>query len=137
LSTTAPQAARQAPVAGTPVGTVHVFDPHPLNWLFITWNTMEEPVRTDHEGHIVLALAEEAIWREDGSFAVTVRAGARFQVPPRRRVRRRGRPDLRVSLPSAGRAGHGKVPRLSHRQPVVLADARFGYKKTGSGEGHW
>jgi len=25
-----------------PVGTVNVFDPHPLNWLFITWNTMEE-----------------------------------------------------------------------------------------------
>jgi hypothetical protein len=23
----------------TPVGTVHVVDPHPLNWLFITWNT--------------------------------------------------------------------------------------------------
>ena len=25
-----------------PVGTINVFDPHPLNWLFITWNTMEE-----------------------------------------------------------------------------------------------
>lgn len=31
----------------TPVGTVNVVDPHPLNWLYITWNTMEEPVRTD------------------------------------------------------------------------------------------
>jgi hypothetical protein len=82
MSTTAPQAARQVPVAGTPVGTVHVFDPHPLNWLFITWNTMEEPVRTDHEGHIVLALAEEAIWRED-----LVRCdGARRRPVPRRRV---------------------------------------------------
>ena len=79
MSTTAPQAAEQAREAVTPVGTVHVFDPHPLNWLFITWNTMEEPVRTDHDGHIVLALAEEAAWRDDGSFAVTVRAGARFQ----------------------------------------------------------
>ena len=26
-----------------PVGTVYVFDPSPLNWLFITWITMEEP----------------------------------------------------------------------------------------------
>ena len=39
MSTTAPQAAQQVPEAGTPVGTVHVFDPHPLNWLFITWNS--------------------------------------------------------------------------------------------------
>ena len=30
-----------------PVGTVHVIDPSPLNWLFITWNTMEEPIRID------------------------------------------------------------------------------------------
>jgi ABC-type transport system substrate-binding protein len=79
MSTTAPHATPQAPAPGAPIGTVHVVDPHPLNWLFITWNTMEEPVRTDHDGHIVLALAEDAIWRDDGSFAVTVRTGARFQ----------------------------------------------------------
>ena len=76
-TSTAPAAARDE--APTPVGTLNVFDPHPLNWLFITWNTMEEPVRTDHEGHTVLALAEAAEWRADGGFAVTVRRGARFQ----------------------------------------------------------
>ena len=27
----------------TPVGTINVVDPHPLNWLYITWNTMEGP----------------------------------------------------------------------------------------------
>lgn len=32
-----------------PVGEVRVVDPHPLNWLYITWNTMEEPVRTDED----------------------------------------------------------------------------------------
>ena len=48
-----------------PVGTVKVFDPHPLNWLFIAWNTMEEPVRTDHDGFTVMALAEDATWRSD------------------------------------------------------------------------
>jgi hypothetical protein len=47
MSTTAPHATPQAPAPGAPIGTVHVVDPHPLNWLFITWNTMEEPVRTD------------------------------------------------------------------------------------------
>lgn len=39
-----------------PVGTIHVVDPNPLNWLFITWDTMEEPVRTDGRGHIVGAV---------------------------------------------------------------------------------
>jgi hypothetical protein len=24
----------------TPVGIINVVDPHPLNWLYITWNTM-------------------------------------------------------------------------------------------------
>ncbi len=30
-----------------PVDTIKLVDPNPLNWLFITWNTLEEPVRTD------------------------------------------------------------------------------------------
>jgi hypothetical protein len=34
-------------------------DPNPLNWLFITWNTMEEPVRTDPQGHITGAVMED------------------------------------------------------------------------------
>ena len=29
-----------AATSSRPVGTVQVVDPHPLNWLFITWNTM-------------------------------------------------------------------------------------------------
>jgi hypothetical protein len=44
-----------------PVGTIHVVDPNPLNWLFITWNTMEEPVRTDERGHIVGAVRQGAL----------------------------------------------------------------------------
>jgi len=62
-----------------PVGTVNVFDPHPLNWLFITWNTMEEPIRTDPDGYIVMALAESAEWRDPLTLEVRVREGARFQ----------------------------------------------------------
>jgi hypothetical protein len=50
----------------TPVGTVHVVDPNPLNWLFITWNTMEEPVRTDEQGRIVGA-AEQHWSRRNGA----------------------------------------------------------------------
>ena len=46
-----------------PVGAINVVDPHPLNWLFITWNTMEEPVRTDEQGHIVRSSIR---WRHPG-----------------------------------------------------------------------
>jgi hypothetical protein len=48
-----------------PNGTIKVFDPSPLNWLFITWNTMEEQVRIDQEGHTKFAQAEELCWLDD------------------------------------------------------------------------
>src|ERR671932_1503880 len=63
----------------TPVGTINVVDPNPLNWLFITWNTMEEPVRTDERGHIVGAVMEDSRWVDDTTFEVDVRRGLRFQ----------------------------------------------------------
>src|SRR5207249_2889007 len=53
MTTTAPPA---------PVGTINIVDPSPLNWLFITWNTMEEPIRIDEDGRTVFALAESADW---------------------------------------------------------------------------
>ncbi|MGI9091146.1 MAG: ABC transporter substrate-binding protein [Gemmatimonadaceae bacterium] len=63
----------------TPVGTVHVVDPHPLNWLYITWNTMEEPVRTDERGHMVGAIMEDSRWADDKTLEIDVRRGIRFQ----------------------------------------------------------
>ena len=33
-----------------PHNTVTVVDPSPVNWLSITWNTMEEANRVDHDG---------------------------------------------------------------------------------------
>jgi hypothetical protein len=29
---------------------VTVVDPSPVNWLSVTWNTMEEPLRVDERG---------------------------------------------------------------------------------------
>ena len=52
----ASQPAQQAAVEQeqrTPVRILNVVDPSPLNWLFITWNTMREPIRTGERGHIV------------------------------------------------------------------------------------
>ncbi|MFL5697481.1 MAG: ABC transporter substrate-binding protein [Ktedonobacteraceae bacterium] len=62
-----------------PVGTVYVFDPSPLNWLFITWNTMEEPIRVDQDGRVVNALATDARWPDDHTLELDLRTGVRFQ----------------------------------------------------------
>jgi hypothetical protein len=51
----------------TPVGTLNVVDPKPLNWLFITWNTIEEPVRTNERGHITGALMETSRWVDEAT----------------------------------------------------------------------
>ena len=168
MTTTSTAPARATDEGRTPVGTLRVFDPHPLNWLFITWNTMEEPVRTDHEGFTVMALAESAVWRDELTLEVTVREGARFQDgepctahsikqnfdevqrwaaphPPgtylnfhpdsectvegeRRCVFRFPQPDGLVL---------GKFRGFHIASPSFWQTHGFGYKKTGSGEGHW
>jgi ABC-type transport system substrate-binding protein len=138
-----------------PVGTINVFDPHPLNWLFITWNTMEEPIRTDHDGYITMALAESATWRDETTLEVKVRSGVRFQD---------GEPCTAHSIKhdfdevQKWAAPHPPGTHLNFHpdtECVVEDDLTcvfrgfhiasssfwhnhgFGYKKTGSGEGHW
>ena len=77
--TQATQEASARPPARTPVGTIHVVDPHALNWLYITWNTMEEPVRTDTKGHLIGAAMEDSRWIDDTTLEVRMRRGVRFQ----------------------------------------------------------
>ncbi len=36
-----------------PKGAIHVVDRSPLNWLYITYNTVEELVRPDKNGHLI------------------------------------------------------------------------------------
>ena len=64
---------------GKDVGTIEVVDTHPLNWLVMTWNTMEEPVRTDPQGHITGAVMENGQFVDDTTFEIDVRQGLRFQ----------------------------------------------------------
>jgi ABC-type transport system substrate-binding protein len=63
-----------------PVGTLNVVDPSPLNWLFITWNTMEEPIRTDHQGHAVYSMATGHRYTNGGkTLEMDVRKNVVFQ----------------------------------------------------------
>lgn len=61
-----------------PVGTVHVVDPSPLNWLYVTYNTVEELVRVTPEGVTVGAAMKSYRWADDRTLEVDLRPGNRF-----------------------------------------------------------
>ena len=63
---------------GGPVGTVHVVDPSPLNWLYITYNTVEELVRVTKNGTIRPAAMKRYRWADERTLEVEVRDGERF-----------------------------------------------------------
>jgi ABC-type transport system substrate-binding protein len=157
-----------AAASQTPVGTIQVVDPHPLNWLFITWNTMEEPVRTDERGHIVGAAMQDSRWVEESTLEVQLREGVRYQdgeeltadsfrrafeevqrwkAPHPPGTYLNFHPDTRLEVVD------GHTVRMVFPEPdgLVLGKFRgfhlpstrfwdeegFGYRKRGSGEGHW
>ena len=153
-----------------PVGTVHVVDPSPLNWLFITWNTMEEPVRTDQDGRIVHALAESSRWVDDRTLELRLRSGVRFQDGERftahsikqnfdemQRWAAPHPPGTWLNFPpeSVAEVVDDATIRFRLPEPDGLAPTKFrgfhiassafwgpngpgfGYKKFGSGDGHW
>ncbi len=62
-----------APPKWGPHNTVRVVDPSPVNWLSITWNTMEEPNRVDHDGIGQPSLAESFTWVDDETLEMTMR----------------------------------------------------------------
>ena len=62
------------------VGTVSVVAPSPLNWLYITYNTVEELVRTSPDGSVAPAAFKSYRWRAGGRvLEVGLRTGNRFQ----------------------------------------------------------
>ena len=58
---------------------VIVVDTSPVNWLSVTWNTMEELVRVDKEGRTVPTLAESYRWIDDKTIEFKLRKDATFQ----------------------------------------------------------
>lgn len=151
----------------TPVGTVHVVDPHPLNWLYITWNTMEEPVRTDEKGNIVGACMEDSYW-EGGTLVVSVRRGIRFQdgepltahsikrafeevqkwkAPHPPGTYLNFHPDttvevtddytIRFNFPEPDGLALAKFRGFHIASTRFWDEIGFGYRKIGTGEGHW
>ena len=56
-----------------PHNTVTVVDPSPVNWLSITWNTMEEANRVDHDGMGQPSLASGWKWVDDETLELQIR----------------------------------------------------------------
>ena len=71
--------AKEKPAETPSPGTITVVDLSPLNWLSITWNTMEELVRVDKDGRAVPNLAESWKWLDDRTLEVRLRQGVVFQ----------------------------------------------------------
>ncbi len=61
-----------------PTGTVNVVDPSPLNWLYITYNTVEELIRIDIDGNDEPAAMSDFRWLDDKTLEVDVRQGNVF-----------------------------------------------------------
>lgn len=61
-----------------PVGTVRVVDPSPLNWLYITYNTVEELVRVSLKGTTEPAVMRSYRWADDKTLDFTLRPGNAF-----------------------------------------------------------
>jgi len=62
----------------SPAGTLHVVDPSPLNWLWITYNTVEELVRVTPNGKVRPAAMTSYRWLGDRTLEVDVRRGNSF-----------------------------------------------------------
>ncbi len=58
---------------------VTVVDSSPVNWLWITWNTMEETVRVDKNGQSTPSLAEKQTWLDDKTLQIKLRKNVIFQ----------------------------------------------------------
>ena len=150
------------------LGTIHIVDPHPLNWLYITWNTMEEPVRTDVRGHLIGAAVEETRWVDNKTLEVRMRRGVRFQdgeectahsfkrafdevqrwkaphppgtslnFHPDTRLEMIDEYTLRMHLPEPDGLILGKFRGFHIASTRFWDEIGFGYKKLGTGEGHW
>lgn len=64
--------------ASRPVGTVHVVDPSPLNWLWVLYNTAEELVRVTPQGKVRPAAMRRYRWVDRRTLEVHVRPDERF-----------------------------------------------------------
>ena len=155
-----------APLAYAATPVINVVDPSPVNWLSITWNTMEELVRVDENGHTIPTLAESYRWVDDHTMEFKLRNGVAFQDGEafNARVFRRSFDEVQKwnqPHPPGSFLNFPKQTKLEVKDDdtvrFVFPDAdsaalmkfrgmhvastkfwnELGFKKNGSAEGHW
>ncbi len=154
---------------GEPVGAVRVVDPSPLNWLHITYNTVEELVRVDTQGKIRPAAMRRYRWSDGGrTLEVHLRGGERFPDgepltahsvkrsfdeqgrweaphPPgthfnldrRAGCEVMGERSVRLRFPEPDGLALGKLRAMHIMSGRFWDEIGFGYRRNGTGEGHW
>jgi ABC-type transport system substrate-binding protein len=147
-----------------PKGTVRVVDHSPLNWLYITYNTVEELVRTDERGHLVPAAMKSYKWVDDRTLEIKLREnkfqdgepvtvkrsfeemmrwksphppGTQFNQYPSTRCEIVDEETVHIISPKPDGMTLGKLRAMHVMNSRFWETIGFGYKRSGSGEGHW
>ncbi len=150
-----------------PKGAIRVVDRSPLNWLYITYNTVEELVRTNEKGHLVPAAMETYRWVDDRTLEVKLRPntfqdgekvsveivkrnfeemmrwrsphppGTQFNHPAGTKMEVVDEFKVRMKFPEPDGLAVGKFRAMHLMNTSFWKNVGFGYKRNGSGEGHW
>ena len=150
-----------------PTGTIHVVDPGPLNWLWITYNTVEELVRVTPGGKVrpaamrwyrwvdpktldvglrpnafadgepLTAAAVLRAWEEVSRWRSPHPPGTHFNLDSRTRLEVRGERKVRFHLPAPDGLAVGKLRAMHLMTETFWNGPGFGYERQGRGEGHW
>lgn len=111
------------------VGTVHVVDSSPMNWLWITFNTVEELVRVAPSDLVEPAAMTAYRWADDTTLEVGLGSGTTCEVT--------GDFGIRLRPPRAGGGVVAKLRAIHVMRTRVWGEVGFGYAWIGSGEVRW
>ena len=150
-----------------PQGEIRVVDRSPLNWLYITYNTVEELVRTDEKGHIVPAAMKTYRWVDDLTLEIKLREnvfqdgervtveivkknfdemmkwrsphppGTQFNQYVGTRMEIIDDETLHIISPKPDGMTLGKLRAMHIMNSRFWDTIGFGYARQGHGEGHW
>ncbi len=157
----------KGPGAATPAGSIRVVDGNSLNWLYITYNTVEELVRVTPDGMVEPAAMKKFKWVDDRTLDIELRTdeifpdGEPFTAaiversfqevmrwvaphPPGTQFNLDRRTRCEVTGTHSVRF-HLPEPdglalgklRAVHMMSTPFWEIGFGYKREFSGEGHW
>ncbi len=151
-----------------PKGEIRVVDRSPLNWLYITYNTVEEMIRTDEKGLITPAAMKTFRWIDDYTLEIEIRddevfqngekldsksvlrsfkemmkwksphpPGTQFNHPAGTRMEIVDDFTVRMFFPEPDGLAVGKFRAMHLMNARFWETVGFGYKRNGSGDGHW